>query len=327
MAEIDAGGGEVRIILAGRQHVSDLAFGPKGRVAMLRSTPHEPYEIFALEEESARPLSRQNAPLLAQWRLGAVEEIRYKSFDGTEIGGFLVKPVGYRTGRRYPTILWSHGGPVSQYSNEFSFQWQLFAGKGYAVVGTNPRGSSGRGEEFQKAIWANWGYEDAKDAIAGVDHTIAAGITDPDRLGTTGWSYGGMMTNYIIAQDTRFKAAASFASESNMLASYGTDQYIRLWERELGVPWKNLETYIYTSFPFLKADRIKTPTMFLCGEKDFNVPLIHSEQMYQALKSLGIDTRLIIYPDQYHGLSIPSYARDRLERYLSWFGKYLGKRR
>ena len=217
-------------------------------------------------------------------------------------------------------------GPVSQFANAFQFRWQLFAAHGYVVVGPNPRGSSGRGEAFQKAIWANWGREDGKDVIAAVDYLIAEKIADPDRLGATGWSYGGMMTNYVIAQDTRFKAAASGAGESNFLASYGTDQYIRLWEREIGVPWHNIDAYIHNSFPFLEAYRIKTPTLFLCGEKDFNVPLWHSEQMYQALKSLGIDTQLIIYPNQYHGLSIPSYRTDRLQRYLDWFDKYLGRK-
>ncbi len=327
VAEVHASGGEARILMAGRHHVSDLAFGPRGRVALLRSTPHEPYEVFALEEERARPLSRQNARLLERRRPGAVEEIRFKSFDGTEIGGFLVKPPDYRSGRRYPAILTLHGGPVGQFAHEFDFESQLFAARGYVVIAPNPRGSSGRGEAFQRAIWANWGREDGKDALAAVDHAVAQGVADPRRLGVTGWSYGGMLTNYVIAQDTRFKAAVSGASESNMFASYGTDQYIRLWEKEIGVPWRNFDAYRHNSFPFYEADKIKTPTLFLCGEKDFNVPLLHSEQMYQALRSLGVDTRLIIYPDQYHSLTVPSYERDRLERYLDWFGKYLGKQR
>jgi dipeptidyl aminopeptidase/acylaminoacyl peptidase len=326
VAEVAASGGEAKILFGGHHHVSDLAFGPDGRIAMLRSTPHEPYEVFALDDGKARPLSRQNAPLIEQLDLGAVEEIEFKSFDGTEIGGLVVKPPGYRSGRRYPAILWTHGGPVGQFINQFEFRWQLFAAHGYVVIGPNPRGSSGRGEAFQKAIWANWGREDGKDVLAAVDHVVAAGIADPNRLAKTGWSYGGMMTNYVIAQDTRFKAAASGAGISNMLAGYGTDQYIRLWDRELGPPWRNLETWLHVSFPFYEAEKIKTPTLFLCGEKDFNVPLLNSEQMYQALRSLGVDTQLIIYPDQYHGLRVPSYQRDRWQRTLDWFEKYLGRK-
>ncbi len=136
-----------------------------------------------------------------------------------------------------------------------------------------------------------------------------------------------MMTNYTIAQDTRFKAAVSGAGISNILAGYGTDQYIRDYENELGQPWRSLDAWLHVSFPFLHADRIVTPTLFLCGEKDFNVPLLNSEQMYQALRSLGRDTMLVIYPGQYHGLTTPSYLRDRLERYLTWYDRYLMPKR
>jgi dipeptidyl aminopeptidase/acylaminoacyl peptidase len=323
VASVPANGGRVKTLLGGRRNVSDLAFGPGGRMALLQSTPQEPAEVFALDGEGARPLSRQNRPLLEAWRLAALEPIRFESFDGTEIGGFVVKPPDYKEDRRYPTILWIHGGPQAQHANEFVFQWQLFAARGYAVIAPNPRGSSGRGEEFQKAIWANWGRDDAKDVLAAVDHLVAAGIADPDRLGVGGWSYGGMMTNYVIAQDTRFKGAASGAGISNMLAGYGTDEHVRWWETELGRPWRNLATWMHVSFPFYEADKIKTPTLFMCGEKDFNVPLIHGEQMYQALRSLGIDTQLIIYPGQFHSISVPSYRRDRLQRYLDWFAKYV----
>ena len=134
-----------------------------------------------------------------------------------------------------------------------------------------------------------------------------------------------MLTNYTIARDTRFKAAVSGASISNILAGYGTDQYVREYEAELGTPWANLDTWLRVSFPFLHANRIVTPTLFLCGEKDFNVPLLASEQMYQALRSLGRETQLVIYPGEYHDISTPSYRRDRLERYLGWYGKYLSR--
>ena len=132
-----------------------------------------------------------------------------------------------------------------------------------------------------------------------------------------------MMTTYTIASDTRFKAAASGAGIANMLAGYGTDQYIAQYELELGPPWKSLDKYLRISYPFLHADRIKTPVLFMCGEKDFNVPLLNSEQMYQALRSIGIETQLVIYPGQFHGISKPSYLQDRAQRYLDWFGKHL----
>jgi len=260
---------------------------------------------------------------MASVKLGATEEISFDSKDGTRINGFAVKPPDYRPGRRYPTLLWIHGGPVSQYANSFSMPWQVFASHGYVVLGVNPRGSSGRGEKFATAIYADWGNKDAEDVLAAVDYAVAEGLADPDRLGIGGWSYGGMLTNYVIAKDTRFKSATSGASISNILAGYGTDMYVREYEAELGKPWQNLDVWLRNSYPFLHADRIKTPTLFQCGASDFNVPLLNSEQMYQALRSLGVETQLVIYPDQFHGLTKPSYLRERMQRYLDWHGKFL----
>jgi dipeptidyl aminopeptidase/acylaminoacyl peptidase len=210
-----------------------------------------------------------------------------------------------------------------QFERELNTTIQVLAAQGFVVLAANPRGSSGRGEAFAKAIYADWGNKDAEDVLAAVDDAVARGIADPKRLGVGGWSYGGILTNFVIAKDTRFKAAASGASIANVLAGYGTDMYIREYEQELGTPWKNLDVWLRNSYPFLHADRIKTPTLFMCGELDFNVPLLNSEQMYQALKSLGVETQLIIYPEQYHGLRRPSYLKDRMQRYLDWFGKYL----
>jgi dipeptidyl aminopeptidase/acylaminoacyl peptidase len=146
---------------------------------------------------------------------------------------------------------------------------------------------------------------------------------DSDRLGIGGWSYGGILTDYTIATDTRFKAAASGAGSALQLSMYGVDEYITQYENEIGPPWKSQDLWIKISYPFFHADRIKTPTLFLGGDKDFNVPLVGGEQMYQALKSLGVDTQLVIYPNQFHGITIPSYKVDRLQRYLDWYAKYL----
>ncbi len=323
LARIPASGGAVERLVAGRRVVSAISAGPGGKLAILAGTPGEPEEVFAFEGREPRRLSRQNETWLAEVRLGSVEETSFRSKDGTEIHGFLVKPPDFAAGKRYPAILRIHGGPVSQSGNSFDFSRQLLAAHGYVVVVANPRGSSGRGEKFSAAIYADWGHKDAQDVLAAVDDAVKRGIADPERLGVGGWSYGGMLTNYTIAQDARFKAAVSGASISNILAGYGTDQYIRDYQEELGPPWKNLDVWMRVSFPFLHADRIVTPTLFLCGEKDFNVPLLNSEQMYQALKSLGRDTQLVIYPGQYHDIKKPSYVRDRLERYLAWYDKYL----
>ena len=323
LARVPAGGGPVERLVSGPRVVSAFTAGLEGKLAVLASTPLAPAEVFAVEGATLRPLSHQNDEWLSGVKPAAVDAISFKSRDGALINGFLVKPPDFAPGKRYPTILRIHGGPVSQYQSEFDFQLQTLAGHGYVVVVANPRGSSGRGERFSSAIYADWGNKDAQDVLAAVDYAVAQGVADPARLGVGGWSYGGILTNYVIAQDRRFKAAVSGAGISNILAGYGTDQYVREYEAELGVPWKTPDTWLKLSFPFLHADRIATPTLFLCGDKDFNVPLLNSEQMYQSLRSTGVETELVIYPGQHHGINKPTYRRDRMERYLAWYDRFL----
>lgn len=323
LARITVASGKVERVLDGQRESLDYDLGAKGRIALLDSNVKLPDAVFAVEGKQLRQLSHQNDEWLANVTLAAMEPISFPSKDGTRISGFVVKPPGYVANQRYPTLLWIHGGPVSQYSNSFTLPWQIFAAHGYVVVAANPRGSSGRGEAFSSAIYKDWGGKDAEDVLAAVDYVVQQGIADPYRLGVGGWSYGGILTNAVIAKDSRFKSASSGAGISNVLAGYGTDMYIREYEMELGVPWKDLDTYLHNSYAFLHADRIKTPTLFLCGEQDFNVPLLNSEQMYQALRSLGVPTQLVIYPGQHHGLDKPSYLVDRMQRYLDWHGKYL----
>lgn len=324
LARIPVDGGTIERLISGPRVVSDYAMSANGRLAVLVETSDRAAEIYASEGKDLRPLSRMNDSLFAARRVARPEEITAKSKDGTPISGFLFKPLDYRPGTRYPTILALHGGPVSQFDHSFDLYWQALATSGYAVVAMNPRGSSGRGDKFALAIFADWGNKDVQDVLSGVDYAVKAGVADTARLGVGGWSYGGMLTNYVIASDTRFKAATSGAGISNILAGYGTDMYVREYEAELGTPWKNTATWLKVSFPFLHADRIKTPTLFMGGELDYNVPMQGGQQMYQALRSLGIDTRLVLYPGQYHGIDKPSYERHRYEQWLAWYGHYLG---
>jgi dipeptidyl aminopeptidase/acylaminoacyl peptidase len=323
LGRLNIASGKVERITEGRRETTAMDVAANGRIAVLDSTADAPDEVYAVDGRKLRALSHHNQEWLAGLRLGKTSEISYKSKDGTQINGFVVTPPDYVEGKRYPTLLWLHGGPVSQYASSFTPAWQIFASQGYVVVGVNPRGSSGRGEKFSTAIWADWGNKDVDDVLGAVDHLVARGIADPERLGVGGWSYGGILTNFVISKDTRFKSATSGASMGNALAGYGTDMYVREYEAELGVPWKSLDVWLRNSYPLLHADRVRTPTLFQCGERDFNVPLLNSEQMYQALRSLGVDTQLIIYPGQYHGFSKPSYLRYRMQRYLDWHGKYL----
>ncbi len=322
VSRIDLADGKISELSHGPRFDYDLDVSGNGRIIVLGGDDLHPYALSAVEGDALRPLDGHNA-WLAQKKLAGAEAIRFQSADGTSIEGLLVKPVGYKAGKRYPTIVRLHGGPVYQFSREFMADWQVYAANGFAVVAINPRGSSGRGFDFARAIYADWGNKDTADVLAGVDHVVKMGIADPARLGLGGWSYGAILTNAVIASDTRFKAAVSGAGASNMYALYGHDQYIREYTLELGSPWSNRELYDRASFPFLHADRISTPTLFQCAEKDFNVPCLGAEQMYQALRARDVPTQLVIYPGEHHGLSIPSYLRDRMQRNLDWYGRFL----
>jgi dipeptidyl aminopeptidase/acylaminoacyl peptidase len=306
--------------------ISTLVTGG-GRTVALSGNGARPTEVYAFEAGALRQLTHQNDSLLAELKLASTEEVNFKSKDGTEVHGLLTKPVGYAEGTKVPLLLRIHGGPNGQDQHSFSIERQWFAANGYAVLAVNYRGSSGRGQKFSRSIFADWGHFEVEDLLAGVDHVVHIGVADPDRLGVGGWSYGGILTDYLIASDTRFKAATSGAGTAFTVAFYGTDQYIIQYDHEIGPPWnpKAWETYVKLSYPFLQADRIKTPTLFLGGERDFNVPVQGSQQMYQALRSLGVDTQLIIYPNENHGIQRPSYVRDRYERYLAWYDKYVRK--
>ena len=272
-----------------------------------------------------KPLTHQNDALLAELQVGTTEEVRATSKDGTEVHGLLTKPANYAAGTRIPLLLRIHGGPNSQDQHAFAFERQWFAANGYAVLAVNYRGSAGRGAKFSRAIWADWGHYEVDDLQAMVDQVVKMGVADPNKLGVGGWSYGGILTDYMIASDHRFKAATSGAGTAFTVAFYGTDQYIIQYDYEIGPPWepKAWETYQKISYPFLHADRIKTPTLFLGGERDFNVPVQGGQQMYQALRSLNIDTQLVIYPNEFHGITRPSYVRDRYERYLAWYDLHI----
>ena len=325
-ARVNLAGGNVERLMKSPVAVSSWDAAGKSNVVM--SGGNAKYnEIYAFENGALRQLTKHNDDLMAELELGQTEEISFKSKDGTEVHGLLTYPAGYVKGTKVPFLLRIHGGPNGQDQHAFSTERQLLAANGYAVLAVNYRGSSGRGQKFSRAIFADWGHYEVEDLQAGVEHVIKMGVADPDRLGIGGWSYGGILTNYMIASHTRFKAATSGAGTAFTVSYYGVDHYITQYDYEIGPPWeaKAWETYQKLSYPFLHADRIKTPTLFLGGEKDFNVPISGSEQMYQALRSLNIDTQLVIYPNEFHGISRPSYVRDRYERYLAWYEKYLKK--
>jgi dipeptidyl aminopeptidase/acylaminoacyl peptidase len=327
-AQIALAGGALER-LAGPIVVEELA-AAAGHTAVLSSSDHAPVEVYALEEGRLRALSAHNQALFAELTLGTVEDITFKSRDGTPIHGQQIVPPDFVRGRRYPTIVWIHGGPNGQDDHSLELagygpplERQLFATHGYVVLAINYRGGTGRGAQFARSILGDWGHKEVEDLLAGVDYAIAAGVADPTRLGVGGWSYGGLLTDYTIASDPRFKAAIAGAGSGNQLSTFGSDEYVLQYNAELGPPWRTTALWLKVSYPFFHADRIRTPTLFLGGDRDFNVPIGGGEQMYQALRTLGVPAQLIVYPGEYHVLTRPSFLVDRSRRYLEWMDKYL----
>jgi dipeptidyl aminopeptidase/acylaminoacyl peptidase len=328
-ARVDLGTGEIERLIPGPVTAHDES-AASGHTAVLASSDTQSAEVFALENHELRMLTSHNEALLAEIKFGAVEDVSFKSRDGTQIHGQIVQPPSYVSGRKYPTILWIHGGPNGQDQHELvpesycpPLERQLLAAQGYVVLAVNYRGSTGRGAKFARSIEADWGHKEVEDLLAGVDYAVRVGIADPARLGIGGWSYGGILTDYTIAHDTRFKAAIAGAGSGNQTGMWGLDEYALQYNAELGPPWKSTALYVKLSYPFYHADQIHTPTLFMGGDKDFNVPIAGGEQMYLALRTLGVPTQLVIYPGQFHLFTRPSFLKDRAERYIAWYAKYL----
>ena len=322
LGNIAVTGGEISRPISGPVSVNYYSLGKDGAIAAQISMLERPDEIYLSNGSELTRLTKTNDALFSQLRLAQADYVHFKSKDGTPVAGYLYKPVGYTAGRKVPTLLIPHGGPVGQYPATFFHLAQLLAANGYAVLLPNPRGSSGYGQKFCEAIFADWGNKDFQDDMAMVDYAVSQGIADPEKLGVGGWSYGGMSTDFIIAQTTRFKAAVSGASIALIASGFGHDQYQKDYFFELGYPWENKAVWEKIS-PFYRVKNITTPTLFMGGDIDWNVPILGSEQMYQALKSLGRTTELVVYPGEYHGLTTPSHIRDRMERNLAWFAHYV----
>ena len=326
-AMVEADG--VRRLLTGKGSVTEQCAGG-AHLAALASNDAAPPEVYAVEAGTLRKLSTHNDALLSELHWGSVEEFAFRGADGASIHGLLTKPPGYAPGHRYPTILWIHGGPNMQDTHGLAFdnyplqlERQWFAAHGYVVLAVNYHGSSGRGVQFAGSIVGDWGNKEVEDLLAAADYAVRSGIADPQRLGIGGWSYGGILTDYVIASDGRFGAAISGAGSANQLSMYGSDQFVRQYNAELGPPWEHADSWLRLSYPFFHAERIHTPTLFLGGEKDMNVPIAGGEQMYEALRTLGVPTRLVVYPGETHYLERPSFIKDRLQRYLEWYDRFL----
>ncbi|HSP07179.1 MAG TPA: S9 family peptidase [Acidobacteriota bacterium] len=321
LVSIPATGGPIREATA-EKIVYGFDFGPKGAIAFSASRSDLPADIFLTIAGKTAALTHVNDDLLKTIELGKTEPIHFSGKDGTPVQGFVIKPPGFDPAKKYPAILWMHGGPNEQETGEFYFRPQILAAHGYVIIQIDYRGSTGHGKKFQQAIYKDWGNKEVDDLMAGLDFVISQGYVDPEKVGTGGHSYGAILVNYLITKTDRFKVAVTDAGESNFLMDYGVDQYLLDWEAEVGKPWEDPKRYMEMS-PYFHLKNVKTPTLIVCGQEDWNVPVINSEQLYLSLRRLGVDTMLLVYPGMPHEFWRPSYITDRYLRYLAWFDHYL----
>jgi dipeptidyl aminopeptidase/acylaminoacyl peptidase len=314
--------GKLSVVTPVDKAVREFALHKNGVIATVQSDHDTPYEVHVIKKGSSNQLSRLNDKLLEGVKLARVERLKVAGYNNDMVESFVYYPHDHKAGSAYPTIFVLHGGPVGQHDAAFDIWGQFYAANGYIAVLPNPHGSSGYGEAFTYTLNRQWGVSDFADVDAIADHLVDNGISDGDKLGVGGWSYGGILTNYVITKSTRFKGAVSGASEVNHRANYGHDIYQHFWEVEIGVPWEDIDAWESMN-PFNDLGKVTTPTLVIGGKEDWNVPIQNSEQLYQVLKRRGIETQLVVYPDEFHGIKRPSFVRDRYNRYLDWYEKYV----
>jgi dipeptidyl aminopeptidase/acylaminoacyl peptidase len=330
LMRFDAGTGSAEPLTRGDQEVISYSAVKDGsRIAVVLSTPLVIGDLYSLDTASGRltPLARPNQELFSQLDLTSPEETTYKSFDGKEIHAFVQKPPDYKAGEKYPLILNIHGGPHSAYGYTFFHEMQWMAAKGYIVIYPNPRGSSTYGQEFGNIIQYEFPGDDAKDLLAGVDEMVKRGFADPKRLGVTGGSGGGILTNWIVTQTDRFAAAVAQRSIADWSSFWYTADFTLFrptWFK--GAPWEDPQDFARRS-PITHIKNVKTPLMLIEGEADYRTPpTAGGEQMFRALKYLKKPVVMVRFPDESHELSRsgkPWHRIERLRHITAWFDKYL----
>lgn len=328
---VPEGGGAVEQVTAGDRRLGSFSFSEDFSRAAFRATaPTEPGDVWVAdlgaEMDGEVRLSEVNRDLLAEIELSSPERLSFRSPDGTEVEGWMLPARGYAAGQGgFPMVLQMHGGPHGAYGNTWSFDQQLLAAQGYMVLFTNPRASTGYGEDFRWGTWGGWGFNDYDDVMAGVDHALERYEIDTARMGVTGYSYGGFLTNWVITQTDRFAAAIAGASISNWVSDYGVADIPRTKESEFfGPPWeeRGLE-HLMRSSPIIYAKGVTTPTLFVHGESDHRVPVEEAEQMYVALRKQQVPAKFVRYPDSYHGGWTPWRMVHRMWVQLEWWEQWL----
>jgi dipeptidyl aminopeptidase/acylaminoacyl peptidase len=321
--------GEINKITQGVHYLSGVSIANNGQVTATRSTFYSPdYLItFNLDEpEKIVKLVDVNQDVLSDVKLGEVKELWFKSLDGLDLQGWLIKPAEFETGKKYPMILYIHGGPWAMYSVRFSWPWQNFAANGYAVLYMNPRGSTGYGQDFVNGIQFSYPGKDGDDLIAGVDAAVAQGFIDEENLFVCGGSGGGVLTAWLVGHTApdKFRAAVSMRPVIDWHSFVGTTDGSSWYRQFRKYPWEDPEEYALRS-PLHYVANVKTPTMVMTGEEDLRTPIGQSEEYYRALKMLKKDTLLVRMPGEYHGWRRPSHRLLQQLYLMAWFERYMKK--
>lgn len=311
-------------ITEGVHYLSGLSIAENGQVATALSTYYKPGYLVTFNLRNPgriRKLVDVNEDVLANVKLGEAEEMWFKSPDGLDLQGWLIKPAEFKSGEKYPMILYIHGGPWAMYSVQFSWAWQNFAANGYAVLYINPRGSTGYGQDFVNGIQYSYPGKDYDDLMAGVDAALAKGFIDDKNLFVCGGSGGGVLTAWIVGHTNRFRAAVSMRPVINWHSFVGTTDGSNWYLQFEKYPWEDPMEYAVRS-PLHYVGNVTTPTMVMTGEADLRTPIGQSEEYYRALKMLKKDTLLVRMPDEYHGWRRPSHRLLQQLYLLAWFEKY-----
>jgi dipeptidyl aminopeptidase/acylaminoacyl peptidase len=324
---MDVETGRVTALTSGARSVRALSTGPNGTLAYLANDFEHLDDIYFRDRSGERALTHLNAALWSNLALAKVERMPYRAADGLEIDGFLVKPVGWQEGRKYPLIVSIHGGPAGMYGVDWYHEFQVYAARGWGVFFCNPRGSTGYGRKFQRAVAMEWGGKAYSDIMTGLDEALRRNAwIDGDRLGVTGGSYGGFMTNWIVSHTNRFKAAVTLRSISNFVSDDGTRDGAYGHERDFGGDLFQNYDFYWQSSPLKYVRNVKTPTLVLHSDNDYRVPLEQGEQWFRALQHFGVPSEFVIFPRENHNLTRtgePRHLVESLQWQCYWFERYL----
>jgi dipeptidyl aminopeptidase/acylaminoacyl peptidase len=320
--------GKVRKVTSGVHYFSGLSIAKNGQVAMTRSTFDKPEYLATLNLKNPSEIKKLvdvNEDVMENVKLGEVEELWFKSPDGLDLQGWLIKPAEFEPGKKYPMLLYIHGGPWAMYSVRFSWPWQNFAANGYAVLYMNPRGSTGYGQDFVNGIQFSYPGKDFDDLMAGVDAALAKGFIDEKNLFVAGGSGGGVLSAWIVGHTKRFRAAVSMRPVINWHSFVGTTDGGAFWYRQFKkYPWEDPTEYAVRS-PLHFVANVSTPTMVMTGEADLRTPMSQSEEYYRALKMLKKETLLVRMPNEFHGWRRPSHRLLQQLYLMAWFEKHRSK--